>query len=97
MFNKLRLPDVEGKPAMKEAAGDWFRDIVGAVFGSVDEDGVRWVREVFALVPKKNSKTTGGAGLALTGLIENKAPRQEFLFVGPTQEIAASPSTRRRA
>jgi phage terminase large subunit-like protein len=88
MFNKLRLPDVVGNPAMKEAAGDWFRDIVAAVFGSVDGEGVRQVREVFALVPKKNSKTTGGAALALTGFIENKAPRQEFLFVGPTQEIS---------
>lgn len=89
MFNKLRLPDVPGKPAMAEAAGDWFRDIVAAVFGSVDEDEIRRVREVFALVPKKNSKTTGGAGLALTGVCENLAPRQEFLFVGPTQEVAA--------
>ncbi|MGE0178975.1 MAG: terminase large subunit [Sphingomonas sp.] len=88
MFNKLRLPDVDGKPAMAEAAGDWFRAIVGAVFGSVDREGIRRVGEVFALVPKKQSKTTGGAGIMLTGLIENRAPRQEFLFVGPTQEIA---------
>jgi phage terminase large subunit-like protein len=89
IFNKLRIPDVIGQPPMREAAGDWFRDIVGAVFGSVDEAGIRHVREPFVLVPKKNSKTTGGAGFALTGLIENRAPRQEFLFVGPTQEIAA--------
>ncbi len=88
MFDKLRLPDVEGKPQMRDAAGDWFRDIVGAVFGSIDGDGVRRVGEIFALVPKKNSKTTGGAGIMLTALIENKAPRQEFLLVGPTIEIA---------
>lgn len=88
IFNKLRLPDVAGRPAMREAAGDWFRDIVGAVFGSVDDAGTRHVREVFGLVPKKNSKTTGGAGIMMTALIVNTDPRQEYLLVGPTQEIA---------
>jgi phage terminase large subunit-like protein len=88
VFNRLRLPDVIGNPSMEEAAGEWFRDIVAAVFGSVDEFGVRHVREVIPLVPKKNSKTTGGAGIMLTALILNKDPRAEFLLVGPTQEIA---------
>ena len=31
VFHKLRLPDVPGKPFLKEAAGDWFRDIVRAL------------------------------------------------------------------
>ncbi|HEU0045090.1 terminase large subunit [Sphingomonas sp.] len=88
IFNKLRLPDVARQPAMAEAAGDWFRDIVAALFGSVDAAGERHVREVFGLVPKKNSKTTGGAGIMMTALIENGDPRQEYLLVGPTQEIA---------
>ena len=34
IFNRLRLPDVIGQPAMEEAAGDWFRAIVAAVFGT---------------------------------------------------------------
>jgi phage terminase large subunit-like protein len=89
VFDKLRLPDVPGQPPMAEAAGDWFRDIVRAVFGSVDhESGVRIVRELMAMVPKKNSKTTGGAGIMLTALLVNDRPRAEFLLVGPTQEIA---------
>ena len=89
VFNKLRLPDVPGQPTMGEAAGEWFRDIVRAAFGSLDpETGQRRASEIFALVPKKNSKTTGGAGIALTALLENKRPRAELLFVGPTQEIA---------
>lgn len=87
IFNKLRLPDVPGTPAMREAAGDWFRDIVASVFGSL-VNGQRRVRETFALVPKKNSKTTGGAGIMLTALLMNERPRAEFLLVGPTQEIA---------
>ncbi|MCM5556292.1 terminase large subunit [Pleomorphomonas sp. NRK JP5] len=73
---------------MAEAAGDWFRDIVGAIFGSLDEAGFRHVRDVFTLVPKKNSKTTGGAGIMMTALILNKRPRAEFILVGPTQEVA---------
>ena len=88
IFDKLRLPDVPGQPLMADAAGDWQRDIVRAVFGSVDADGVRRVPELFALVPKKNSKTTGGAGIMLTALLVNRRPRAEFILVGPTQEVA---------
>ncbi len=88
IFNRLKLPDVPGQPRMAEGAGDWFRDIVAAIFGSVDDTGRRRVGEVFALVPKKNSKTTGGAGIMVTALLMNERPRAEFLLVGPTQEIA---------
>ncbi|TWB20052.1 phage terminase large subunit-like protein [Rhizobium sp. ERR 1071] len=88
IFNKLRLPDVPDQPTMEEGAGDWFRDIVRAVFGSIDENGERHVRKVFGLVPKKNSKTTGGAGIMVTALLMNRRPRAEFLLVGPTQDVA---------
>jgi phage terminase large subunit-like protein len=89
IFNKLRLGDVEGHPTLAEAAGDWFRDIVGALFGSVDpETRRRMVRELFALVPKKNAKTSYGAGLMMTALLLNKRPRAEFLFIGPTQAVS---------
>ncbi|WP_439572624.1 terminase large subunit [Phreatobacter sp.] len=90
IFDKLRLPDVPGTPALKEAAGEWARDIVRAAFGSLDpETRSRRVPEIFALVPKKNSKTTycGGA-VAIVALLANKRPRAEMLFIGPTQEIA---------
>ena len=70
VFNLLRLPDVPSKPLLKDAAGDWFRDIVRALFGSV-VDGNRMIREIFLLVPKKNSKTSGGAALMLTALLIN--------------------------
>ncbi|RKD61671.1 terminase TerL endonuclease subunit [Rhizobium sp. WW_1] len=88
IFNKLRLPDVPNQPTMEVGAGDWFRDIVRAVFGSLDENGERHVRKVFGLVPKKNSKTTGGAGIMVTALLMNRRPRAEFLLIGPTQDIA---------
>src|SRR5207247_9784422 len=36
IFNRLRLPDVPGKPLLADAAGPWFREIVEALFGSLD-------------------------------------------------------------
>lgn len=88
LFDRLSLPDVPGQPTFGEAAGDWFRDIVRAIFGSLDDDGVRRVPGVFNLVPKKNSKTTNGAGLMTTALLLNQRPNAQFGLFGPTQEIA---------
>lgn len=88
IFNALRLPDVVGQPRMADGAGEWQRDLVRAIFGSRDGEG-RHIREFFALTPKKNAKTTGGAAIMVTALLVNKRPRAEFLLVAPTQEIAA--------
>lgn len=87
IFNRLRLPDVPGQPTMEEAAGDWARDIIRPIFGSLI-DGRRMVREVLAMVPKKNAKTTNAAGVSVTALLMNERPRAELVLVGPTQEIA---------
>ncbi|HVI27518.1 terminase large subunit, partial [Hansschlegelia sp.] len=89
IFNRLKLPDVAGKPAMETAAGEWMRDLVAALFGSYDPEAkVRHLREFFVLVPKKNSKTTGGAAIMVTAMLVNRRPRAEFLIVAPTQEVA---------
>lgn len=88
IFDKLRVPDIAGQPSFGEATGEWFRDIVRAAFGSLDDNGVRHVSEIFALVGKKNGKTTNGGGLIVTALLVNEVPRGEMLFIGPTQEIA---------
>jgi phage terminase large subunit-like protein len=88
IFDKLRLPDVPGQPELREAAGPWFRDMVRALFGSLDAEGKRRAPEIFGLVPKKNSKTSYSAGLMITALLMNQRPKAEFLLVGPTQEIA---------
>lgn len=88
-FDALCLPDVEGKPLLKEAAGDWFRDIVRALFGSRDPaTGIRVIREIFAMVPKGNSKTSYGAGLMMTALLMNKAPKAVFLLIAPHKDTA---------
>jgi phage terminase large subunit-like protein len=87
-FNELRLPDVRGRPKLERAGGDWFRDIVRALHGSYDpETGVRHIREVFVLAPKKSSKTTYSAALMLTSLLLNRRPQAEFILIAPTQEV----------
>jgi phage terminase large subunit-like protein len=89
IFDHLRLPDVIGKPLLKDAAGDWFRDIVRTAFGSVDPaTNERMIREIFAMVPKGQSKTTYSGGLIITAMIMNQRPNAEMLFVGPTQSIS---------
>lgn len=89
IFNRLRLPDVPGMPLLADACGGWQRDIVRALFGAFDpQAGVRHIREIFQLVPKKSSKTTGGAAIMLTAVLMSRRPHAEFLLVAPTHEIA---------
>lgn len=89
IFNRLQLPDVIGKPCLGVATGDWFRDIVAALFGSYDpETNIRAIQEVFLLVPKKNGKSTNAAGVMVTACIMNRRPEAELLLVAPTKEIA---------
>jgi phage terminase large subunit-like protein len=88
IFNKLRLPDVGGKPEMRVAAGDWQREVVAALFGSLMPDGRRRVRKILELVPKKNSKTTKAGAIGVTALLMDPEPRQPYYLFGPTQAIA---------
>lgn len=88
-FDELQLPDVPGTPRLGEAAGDWFRDIVRAAFGSWDPEAERrFIQDIFLLAPKGQSKTSYSAGLMLTAMMMNRRPRAEMLFVGPTQAIS---------
>jgi len=89
IFCRLRLPDVPDQPRLREAAGPWQLDIVRGLFGSLDpESGLRYIREVFALVPKKSSKTTAGAAIMLTAVLMNRRPRAEYIIVAPTQQVS---------
>jgi phage terminase large subunit-like protein len=89
VFNRLKLPDVIGQPCMKEAAGDWFRSIVRALFGAYDPaTNRRMVQEFFLLVPKKNGKSSYAAALMVVALIVNRRPNAEYLLIAPTKEIA---------
>lgn len=87
-FDRLRLADVPGNPRLADACGPWFREIVYALHGSyIESEQERYIREVFCLVPKKNSKTSYGAGLMLSAFLLNKRPKGPFGLVGPTQDI----------
>lgn len=89
IFNKLRLADVPGTPTMGEAGGEWFRDIVRVLFGSLNpKTRIRAIRELFLLVPKKNSKTTNGALLMLTALLLNERPHASLIMTAPVQDVA---------
>lgn len=89
VFNKLRLADVPGTPTMEDAGGEWFRDIVRALFGSMDPvTRQRAIRELFLLVPKKNSKTTNGALLMLTALLLNERPHGSLIMTAPVHDVA---------
>ena len=88
-FNRLRLPDVPGNPPLVEACGDWFRDMLAVFLASEDpETMLPTVWELLCMVPKKNSKTTYVAGLALTALYMIDAPNRQMLLVGPSQNIS---------
>lgn len=89
MFDELRLPDVPGMPKLRDAVGDWFREIVAAVFGSRNpKTNQRMISECFSLLPKGQSKTTNSAGLLVTALMMNQRPRAEMLCLGPMQATA---------
>ena len=78
IFSMLRLPDVIGQPELRDAAGQWQRDLVRAVFGSYDPcTNIRGVREFFVMVPKKSGKA-----LALDTLV---ATPNGFTTIGEIQ------------
>lgn len=89
VFKQLRVVDVQGSPTMGEVCRPWFLEFVTAVFGSYDVDsGRRLIQEFFLLISKKNSKSTGAAGIMLTALIRNWRNSSEFVILAPTIEIA---------
>jgi phage terminase large subunit-like protein len=88
-FDMLRLADVPGTPKMEDAGGEWFRTIVAVMFGAFDPaTRQRLIRELFLLVPKKNSKTTNGALMMLTALLLNERPRASYYMTAPVQDVA---------
>lgn len=88
-FYRLRLPDVAGNPTMREACGEWFTDILVAFLASEDpETRDRLVWECLCMVPKKNSKSTYTAALALTALYLCDVPNGQMLLIGPSQNIS---------
>ena len=89
VFKGLRMVDAPGSPSFGDACKQWMFDLVASIFGAYDEDsGRRLITEWFLLVPKKNIKSTGAAGIMLTAQVLNWRESAEFTILAPTIEVA---------
>ncbi|HEA8872015.1 TPA: terminase large subunit, partial [Escherichia coli] len=91
IFKQLRIVDAPGSPTFGESCAAWVFDLVAALFGSYDaQTGVRHIKEVFILIPKKNSKSTLAAGIMMTALLLNWRQAAGYTILAPTVEVAAN-------
>lgn len=88
IFGRLRIPDLAGQPPMFEAGADWMFNVVRLAAGGLTPEGKQLVQTLTISVPKKNSKTSGGAALMITLMLMSPRPNAEFLFIAPRQPIA---------
>lgn len=67
----------------------WQRQIVSDLFGWVDADGRRRYREAFIYIPRKQSKTTLAAAIALAYFFTDQERGQEIYCAAAEQKQAA--------
>lgn len=87
---------------------DWQAKIVGDLYGWKREDGTRRYRKALIYIPRKNGKSSMGAGFALKGLCADAEPGAEVYGAAYKQEqagiiyalaaamVEASPQLRKR-
>ena len=86
-----RLPITEGEHAGKligENAPPWQERLTRLLFGHVDAQGRRIIREAFACISKKNGKTSYAAALALTKLLLDEERREQVTCIAATRQQA---------
>lgn len=84
-----RLVHVKGRwknPKIK--LEDWQCFFLSTLFGWVDEEGFRRYRKGFLIVPRKNAKTTIGAGICLFLLLRDGEPGAEIYSAATTRDQA---------
>jgi len=67
--------ELAGKPLKLEP---WQKAVFGNLFGWIQPDGRRRYREAFIFLPRKNSKTTMSAAMALYALVRDEEPGAEI-------------------
>lgn len=67
----------------------WQREIVGRIFGTVNDDGTRQYQQVLVEIPRKNGKSEMGAGVALKLLLADAEPSAEVYSAAADREQAA--------
>ena len=89
VFGGLIVPDMMGRPLMRDVMPLWVMEFVGVIFGGLDPDAMRrLIKEFFLLISKKNAKSTIAAGIMLTALELNERDLTEATIIAPTKEVA---------
>ncbi len=89
VFGDLIVPDMTGRPKMKDVMPEWVMDFVGVIFGSLNPDTYRrLIKDFFLLISKKNAKSTIAAGIMITALELNDRDMAEAIILAPTKEVA---------
>lgn len=67
----------------------WQEKVIGRLYGTVDDDGIRQYHYVFVAVPKKNGKSPLGAGVALRQLCADGEEAPEVYSAAADRDQAA--------
>jgi phage terminase large subunit-like protein len=84
------LPHTEGQLAGQPIRLEpWQVWMLAAIFGILGHDGLRKHNEVLALIPRKNGKSTLGAGIGLYMLVADGEPGAQ-VYIGANSERQAN-------